>query len=328
MSISSFQQFDIKHAKEVLFYPVITSPTFAKTGVKVIEDIQSRLVIYESTKFDKVTRKRNGCGLPNSSNSFFDVIAKAIEVVDMQAYIEQCADVFYSTIYETSLKKGVDINDLTDTDIEELIQGNMASTVERDLHRILWFGDNTLNNQNYNAFDGWFKRIRFLVSLSSIPNYTISAMTQPSDAYNALLNVYKNQLRSLKSVPNEQKKFLVTRNIYDLYTTYLSTLNGSESAYFNIVNGIQAPTFMGIPVIVMDIWDEYFLADFTNSFNNGRIILHHSENSLYAGMDASSDATTFKAWYSLDDDKYKMLCRYKAGTELGFSENLSVGGFN
>lgn len=327
MSVNTFSQYDGKHAKEVLFYPVINSPTFNKTGVKVIEDIQSRLYIYRSTPLDKITLKRDNCGLPSNSNGSFDINNTPIDVVNMQAYVEQCADVFNKTIYETALKKGVDINDLTDTEVEEVIQTIMATTVERDLHRILWFGDNTLLDINYNAFDGWFKKIGVFVVGNMIVNHAITAMATGTDAYNALLAVHNNQPRSLKAVPNEEKRILVTRNIYDLYTTYLSTLNGSEAAYFNVVNGIQTVTFKGIPVVVMDIWDEYFLSDFPNDFNNGRIILHHAQNSLYAAMDASSDTTTFKTWYSLDDDKYKMLCRYKAGAELGYPVNFSVAGF-
>ena len=323
--VESVVQYEGKSARDLFFAPVISLQNFKDQGIRIFEDIQSKLWLYYSGKLDKVTKLRSGCGWVATGNGV-NIIRKDIPVADMQIQLEQCADEFNQTLWETAKKKGVEINDLTDTEIEAILIQIVTDALSRDLQRQIWFSDTSLvGNNDYNAYDGLFKSIAAGVAGSTVANVAINAMANGTDAYNALLAVYSNQPLEMKGQPN--KKFLITRNIYDLYVTYLSTLNGSEVSYTNVVNGVPTPTFRGIPVVAMDIWDEYFTADFSSDFGNGRIILHVAEQALIVGMDATSDSTQVASWYDLKEDMQYFRCRYKVGTRLHYDEYLSVAGF-
>lgn len=325
--VESVVQYEGKNARELFFAPVIALPSISGSGIKIVEDIQSRLYLYYSSKLDKITKKRDGCGNTLTGNGV-DITRRPIDVTDMEAFLQQCADEFNQTIYETAKKKGVDINDLTDTEIEAILIQIVTDAVARDFARQIWFNDTTLvGNADYNAYNGLFYNITAAVAASTVVNTPISAMATGTDAYNTLLAVYNAQPLAMKSQPTASKRLLVSRNIYDLYVTYLSTINGSEASYTNVVNGVPTPTFLGVPVMAMDVWDEYFLADFPADFNNGRVVMHVIEQGLAVGIDATGDETRVQSWYSIDDDIQKFRVRYKIGTTLHYHEMLSVAGF-
>lgn len=325
--VNSFETYEGKNAGEVFLKPVITTPAIADMGIKVIEDIQSKLYMNFATKLDKVTKKRVGCTSTVTGDGVA-ITRRAITVVDFEVYLEQCADVFDQTVYEAAKKKGVEINDLEGTDIENLLMEILTPTVYRDMLRIAWFGDTSLaGDTDYNAVDGFLELIEDGVTAATIANVVIASMTTGQHAHDELKAVWLNQKNAMKAVSNKDKVFLVDRNIFELYGTFLSTLGTDEISHSNLVNGQEVLKFQGIPVIPMDIWTEYFEADFPNGLGNGRIILAVKDEALVLGVDASSDYTQVKFWYDINDDVNKTRVRYKMGPTLKHHDFLSVAGF-
>jgi hypothetical protein len=324
--VESVATYEGKNAHELFFKPVLDNPAWAEMGIKVIQDIQSRLYIFFSSKLDKITKKRNGCGNEYTGDGV-SITRRPIDVVDMNAMLKQCADEFNQTIYETAKKKGVEINDLTGTEIEKILIQILEPTIYRDLLRQTWFSDTASGDDDYNAYDGLFKLITAGVAGSTIVNNAIAAMTTPAHAYTALNTVWKAQPRVMKKTPKANKVFLVDRAIFDFYSDYLSTIGNDEQSHTNLVTGLDELKFKGVTVIAMDIWDEYFEADFDGELGNGRIVLAVKEEALIVGADAEGDYTKIQVWYDIDDDVTKFRARYKTGPTLKYHEMLSVAGF-
>jgi hypothetical protein len=59
-------------------------------------------------------------------------------------------------------------------------------------------------------------------------------------------------------------QFLVTRSVWEnYYTTLVGVGSVSEQEYLNYLQGIKRLTFRGIPVIPVNLWDQ-FLAETDN----------------------------------------------------------------
>lgn len=324
--IESVVSYEGKHAKELFFTPVISLELWNRQGVKIIDDIQSRLKIYFSGKLDKVTKKRDGCGNTYSGDGVA-ITNRNIDVTDMEVFLKQCSDVFDQTIYEAAKKKGVEINDLEGTEIEAIAIKLIEDAMTRDLIRQSWFNDTSLTgNADYNAYDGWFKLIAAGIAATTITNLPIASMSTGQNAHDAIEAVYNAQSLAMKSQATESKVILVTRNIYDKYVDYLRGL-GADATFNSTINGVGMAKFSGIEVIPMDIWTEYFTADFSSDLGNGRIVMVVKDEALMLGVDAESDYTVVQSWYSIDDDIQKFRVRYKVGPTLKYHEMIVVAGF-
>lgn len=323
--VETVAQYDGQQHLELFVRPSIALASLDKQGIRRFEGVKSKLWLYYSDQLDKLTRLSNGCGW-NPSGNGVDITRKAIDAKPLVVEREQCFDEFLQTAWEYALKNGKDISDFSDTDIAEVLQSIYNPVVARDMQRIMWFGDTTLiGNPAYNMIDGYFRKIQLGIAGSTIVNYTITAMATPADAYNAILAVYNNQPRPMKS--KYDKKILVTRNIYDLYVTYLTTVSGVDGSFTLLMNGLPQVMFRGVEVVCQDIWDDYFIADFPGSYNFGRIVMVTVDEALVAGFDIEDNANWTEYWYERRERQMLYRTQYVMGVELHHHNLLSVGGF-
>jgi hypothetical protein len=325
--VETFDPYEGKDAGEVFFAPVVEHPTWSTVGVNVLADIQSRLFIYFAGRMRKITKKRTGCG-SNITGVGVNVRREPIDVDDLEIMLPQCADIFSKTIYETAKKKGVEINDLTDTEIEDLLKKIVEPAILDDMIRIAWLSDKSLvADGDYNQTDGLFKRIIAGISGGTIVNLPIAAMATPADAVAAIVSVYEAQPLEMIGVSPDQKRILVDRRIYQLYERALATLGTDELSHVNMVNGVKTVAYMGVPIIPMDTWTQNLTADFPGELGNGRIVMHVADEALFIGVDAEGDETIIDFWYEKKDDLNYLRVRYKLGTKLKYHDYIVTAGF-
>ena len=131
---------------------------------------------------------------------------------------------------------------------------------------INWGGNLTtgVDKDYFNILDGLFKQLRAIVALDANVKVTFSGNSQtskaaqlayltPERAYTLLSDMWYKadiKLRQRKS----ECRFYVTQSIADKYEQYLVG-KGIESTYSNLVDGVPALKFNGVPVIPMPMWD-------------------------------------------------------------------------
>lgn len=324
--INTVVTYEGKLAKDLFFAPVLALPQITDQGIKIIEDIQSRLYVFYNSKLDKVTKANPGCSSAVTGTGTA-ITRELIQVTDLEIFLSQCYTVFDQTLYEAARKKGMNIADLTGTEIETLLKDTLLPTIERDMQRIAWLADTSMvGDVDYGMLDGLFVKIAAGVTAGDIENVTTAVVTTPALAFDVLNRVYFNQKDVMKAIPLAQKRFLVTRDIFDNYVQYLSTLGTDEISHTNLVNGISAMKFMGIEVVAMDLWTEYLAADFAAE-DQSRVILLVKDEALVIGVDASSDTTQVDFWYEKKDKLNYTRVDYKLGTFIKHTEFLSVANF-
>lgn len=304
-----------KETMDVLIKPSFQDPAL-NSIFRIMTDIQSTQKMYLLNPVSYLTKAYSGCGLSDPASGV-NITQKTLTTHPLQIYTEECPDVFNNTIFETWKKTGASVNDISGTEIEKIIQKITMDAAIRDAFRIASFGDTTLSDTRYTQLDGLWKLI-----FDNVDSYCIDRIeylpdgTLAADAsLDYLKNLYDNVDNILASVEEGQKHFLVTTQIYNnLLASYESKNGGTEVQFALLTNGTKMLQFRGIDVKPVRSWSTYISADFSNS--NPHRIVYTTKDNWVLGVEKESDMTTFRNWYSMDDDKNYSLLRYRMGLQF------------
>lgn len=297
--------------REVFLDPTVQTPDIQNLFT-IQQRVKSKWQIHTAAALNKVTKADDGCGLSDTGTGI-DITNTTLEVADLEIYLTQCADVFKDEVWETSLRTGTAINDLSGTDIQRnIIQPLISDVAARDMFRILSFGDTGSGDPDINQLDGlWTKMIAgvasYCVQQSSV---SFGATLTDGEALSGLKASYEEAAIVLKQKSNTEKAFYVTGSVFENYQASLETKEGTEAGWKVIQDGVQRLYYRGIEVIPVYAWDETIAAD---GLSNPHRILYTTKANHIAGFDVSRDAMSIKTWYSDDDDIMKYLTRYKMG---------------
>ena len=304
-------------------------------GFQIVEDIQSNKILYKDNYLDKITKKRVGCN--NTETETGNAITSfTLNVVDLQVQLQQCADVFDSTIAETARKKGVDINDLTGTDIETYILEKVATTAARDIYRLVFLGDTTLSDANYTPFDGIYKKVKAGYLAGDGTTYAGTIVANDLIVTNivaTLDRVWEAQSYELKFIPDAEKVMFVEDAVFRAWEKYLSStqFSGVGAQRDVLVNGLNTLSFRGIPMVNTQVISKYLAQDFATGSpatlsTPYRILLTKADNH-YIATDAITDTARVQMWYEPTTDTNYTRLRYKAGYNYAFGELNTFAGW-
>jgi len=194
-----------------------------------------------------------------------------------EVLISECYTELEQTAALYAMKNGVMTADLTDTDYMAIVVEFLSQSIRDFFYRVAWFGDTAAENVTdggqitngvdvdyFTLIDGFWKQLTAGVTANSALGVTIAANAKASkalqmndfttqEAHDTLAAMYYGAPIEMRASGN--MRFLVTQSVADKYQQYLSGL-GIESQYKNLVDGIPALTFAGIPVIPLPIWDK------------------------------------------------------------------------
>jgi hypothetical protein len=306
-------------------------PTIATLGTEVIDAKKEDYILTLHNDLRKITTKRGAaCGLPAPKGNFA-MYTKKLEPVEMQAYNEFCDKELNDTIFAKMKQGGVSAADITPTEFGAILQDVVFDAVAHDLSRVLFLGDTALvGDVDYNQFDGIYKKLKVGTTDANNPVSDAGAVATPTlgNIVDELEKVYQAQSRNLRQVPNNQKRFWVTEEIYEVYAQYLTTV-GVTFNQSRIEQGIEQVTYKGIPLVPL-----YIVSQALNDFATGspltipnpdRIILTKPDQHFIATDYNSS--SILKMWYSDDDDKNKILVRYLADYNFKYGDYSVIAGF-
>lgn len=314
-----------EYVTELFYRPEGDVP--AIEGLYRMMDVVDKKNVYLPASLRKVLRKYTTCGF-SAAGGTLDITDKTITVNRVKANVEECADTWASTIFEEGLKRGVAINDMSNTAIEDIIRRQLDSALRSDIHRICWFGDANDADNDWKQFDGWislfvdasasFETGCFINADST--SFESGDALATDGAYGLMKQMYSAQHESLRAMSN--KKFYVTYTVYDnLMDTYEDTQSGV--GLLRLIEGVNTLTFRGIPVVPVPEWDTN-LADSTNPHYTGsglsigsNLIVLTSPDNLIVGTDVTSTTNEFKIRYADDDnEKLKIISKFKLGVQF------------
>lgn len=179
----------------------------------------------------------------------------------------------------------------------------------------------------FNILDGLFKQLRAIVALDADVKVTIAANSKtskadqlayltPELAYTLLSDMWYKADIKLRQRKGECR-FYVTQSIADKYEQYLVG-KGIESTYSNLVDGVPALKFNGVPVIPMPMWDaniqSYF--DLGDTYDAPHRALLTLKSVIAVGTPSAKAFDEVDVWYDKTSRKNYILCKDKLDAKI------------
>ncbi|GAB2549886.1 hypothetical protein [Spirosoma aerophilum] len=312
--------------------------------MKVVYGVKTRQQVIFAEPLYKITKKDAGCG-QGVNNPGVTRTEKFWEPVDVKAWVDQCWTELKGTIDEAKLKAGNDKSDLTNTQIEKFMLDLLEPAAYSDFLRMAWLGKVAITAAeltagaadvpNYNQVDGIWTKLFAGVAANLIKRTPIAENTNAAGqqdlgtgrAYTILAAVFKNASTVLKQTAKDKKVLFVTRGIYEEYETWLESKDSLESSYAKLQDGQMTLTFRGVPLVIVDIVDQFLDSDFNLAGKvtlPNRVILTVKDN-FQVGVDGdTSDPTAMEVWYERKDEKWNGRLKYKLCTQVAEEKYVSL----
>lgn len=312
---------------DIFFAPEENVPAISEL-YKFIQTVD-KSNIYLPAKLRKIFRKYSTCGF-SAAGGTLNITDKVISTEKIKANVEECVDQFTDTIFAEVLKTGVNVDDLSNTIIDQIIRRQIVNAAKSDIHRMLWFADAADADSDWNQFDGFISL--FLDNSAAIgadcflnldpTAFEASDVLAADGALGAMRQLWGAQSAELRAMDN--KVFYVTHTVADnLRTTYEDTQSSQGLQRLISTNGKEMLSFRGVPVIEVPEWDAN-LADSTNPHYTGsglsigsNLIVYTTPDNLIFGSDVVSPGNEFKFRYNDDDsEKLKVVSKFKLGAQF------------
>lgn len=311
-----------KQANEVIIQPIMEAHAI-ETFFDTRPDITFKEQLALNTTLRRIIRKYTGCGF-SADGDVINVFEKYLEVCKLKVNLEQCAQNIGTSFFVDLMKKGTDIDDLTDTEIQDFIVARVMESLTLDVPELTWFGDTDSVDEFLSSCDGIWKRIfQAIDEYSGQRLYVFGASLGECEALDAMRALYSNAPAELDAQPEGNKQILLTRELYDNYLNCREDACCGDKSWDMLEQGKRQLYFRGIPVYKMTEWTEainFHGLDFPHR------IMYTLKGNLVVGTDAVSSDNSLKFWYDEKDEMNYIKLKMKWGTQMIY-EGLTVVGY-
>jgi hypothetical protein len=238
----------------------------------------------------------------------------------LELIIDMCVDELNDTLMKLSVNCGVDVFDLTRTDIFTFLQDILAKDLKKMVFRHAWFGDVNAANfpvgnltpgidpDFFNVFDGFW--VQFATIYAANPNQLIAlpgntqattalqfSVATPLLMYNAINNLIDSAPCELAEQPD--RILLVTKSVMDRLRRQLQALGTAFQDYKLMTNGIEIAMWDGIPIYSICLWDQWIRAyeSHVTHLNDPHRAVYTTKSNLNIGMACTSLFENINTFY-------------------------------
>jgi hypothetical protein len=232
----------------------------------------------------------------------------------LEIIIDMCVDELNDTLMKLAIKCGVELYDLTKTEIFSFILNILVKDIAKMIFRHVWFGDQNAANTNavpagnitpgvdvtfFNVINGFFQQLAVIYAADPtritafIGNNQISTALQFSVAtpvltYANMNLVIDSALPELAAQPD--RILLVTNSVMQRLRRQLQALGTAFQDYKLMVNGLEFATWDGIRLYSIPLWDQWIRAYENNGvrLNNPHRVIYTTISNLNIGMVCTS----------------------------------------
>lgn len=308
-AITIVQTWETEHVAEVFLQPVFTAESIVDTYA-VDPTVNRSKTITLATELNRIIQKKESCGF--NAVGQLALGEKEITTAACRVNLEQCATVFFDTVFKQNLKRGSDIYDLSGTVLEKTMVDRITTAIGNDIFELCWFGDTGSSTTFFQTFDGWFK----LIEAGGCTKVDISTTGElaSNESVDILREMYKASA-PLRSVKPTDKVFLVTDTVYcNLIETYENL--GLDSGLSRLADGGPL-TFRGIPVEAQLIWDTSIASQ---SLPDPHRVVYTKKENLLIGTDVKNPGSDAKLFLDELDEKFYFKANFDLGVQYLFDE--------
>jgi hypothetical protein len=308
-------------AKNIFLDPIFTDGDLMNL-FEIMPNIKSgsQKMLFAGT-LDNILRQRKGCG--------FDPVAglkmnqRCISVTRVKGETAECFEEFSQTILQELLRSGVEMGDLTGTQIAAIILERLQTAAVRQINMLAFFGDKASGNAAQNIVDGlWTVYLPQLVTQNLTPrvNSTSGTALGAGDAIALFDAVFDGATNELDAFDEGEKVIMTTRQVWEqLKKDYRDNVQGSCCFLEQVENGRERLFYNGIEVMKMARWEGLasqfmgtVLPGVTSNFN---LVLYTHRRNLVLGTNMVSDINRIQTWFDMDSEEY----RTRQAFQLGFN---------
>ena len=320
------------------------------------DDIMANYTVYPNVKFkqniltagslSKIVRSNTGCS--NSDNSgtglttSFEIGDKQIEVANCSVKMSQCWDTFYNEFIVESYQAGINMPDLTGTELAKVIADRVTKGLMSDVVRVMWGGDTASSDVTYSWRDGLFK----LYNAGSVTPVTqavssgtgqtaVGGTLVQDDVMDLLAKLFDSADAKLQQLPASEKKIFVTPNIYNTYygaLTLVAQTGAVDYGHSEAQSGVNYGRlrYRGIEIIPIYEFDT-ILTDLDPAIlqNGGveykNVAVYTAKANIMIGSDVTDPEAQFKMFYDNVSDNMYIRSYFKMGYQYGFNSLVNVG---
>ena len=296
----------------IFFRPFLTGPSAQDLGVRVLSNmpVPTPVQLWDSRL--NILPKHPGKGWTGGAAAH--KYQKTIALNRVKAKLGFSAADYFSLVYEKiATSAGVNMDDLTGTQLEQAETELFRQAVAESIRATMWVGD-TEASTGYNTFDGFLKTIEDCTvaeSFYTLP-YQQSSLNDPAAVIEIFDALWKNADTRVQDGKAEgQLAFFVTSDLYFLYEKYLDA-KGVDAAYVDTVNGRQGLAYHGIPVVDVRLGNYLAGTSLPKSF----CLLTDRRNLVLAVNTSDFPGNEVRMWYNPDEMENRQRALFMAGCDV------------
>jgi len=231
-----------------------------------------------------------------------------------------CVDEVQDTLMRLALGCGIEVFDLTKTQIFEFILGILSSDIEKMIFRHTWFGDQAAANAPgglitagvdvgfFNVINGFFQQLAVIYAADG------DRQTVIAENYLATTNAQLHTMTNLEAlgyldavidaavpelIMQPDRVLLVTHSIFQRAYRALQTLKSGFCDCEILENGFNFIKWDGIPMYSIPLWDQWIMAYENNgvTLNVPNRIIYTTKSNLNIGMACTSLFENVNSFY-------------------------------
>lgn len=274
---------------------------------------------------------------------------KSWSMGDYSIPIKICAEAWRKTVADYALKKGTELDDMTNSEIiEKILMPLISRAYDEALWRMSWFGDKNAKLQSaggvlkagtdvnlFKMCDGLWKRLATIIAANSAQQTTIAANSAASYALQksgintagVAVGIIESMLADADGrIFNNGGKLLMTNSFFqalrkDYNNTYKQTI-----PFENVSRGVSISQYDGIQILVFNEWDQIIkqYEDDGTKLNNPHRVVYANPENLLIGTEDSKMIADLDLWFDKTDRQNYLYAASNIDTLVAEDELVQV----
>jgi hypothetical protein len=345
------------YASKILLEPMFHSDDIMR-NYTIYPNVKYKQNILMAPSLKSITALNSGCVANTCVGTQFTVTKKTITVENVSVKQTQCWDEFKSEVIVESYKNGINMPDLSGTQLAQVIIDRVRNGISNDMIRNMWAGMATLpavadcTYQSMGAglwdlldADANFANAGALQRVTgggAAADYNVVGGTIAIVDVALLLDkAFASAPSELQQVEASAKRMFVTPNVYNAYYASLTLVAQAGAVDYGHSEAQAGKTrlfYRGIEVVAMYEWDTALTArtgaDLPGIFTvvdsagaafqatNG--VIYTATSNLFIGTDVTAPENELKMFYDEASDNMLIRSYFTMGFQYGWT-NLIYG---
>tara|TARA_R100000951_G_C2648050_1_gene183310 strand:+ start:2241 stop:3344 length:1104 start_codon:yes stop_codon:yes gene_type:complete len=347
-----------KFASKILLEPMFTSDNIMG-NYRIYPNVKYKQNLMLAPKLQGITAVNDACGANTGCTpDGFTIAPKVITVENTSVKQEQCWDEFKSQVIVESYRNGVDMADLSGTELADAIINRTRDGIKHDLVRNMWAGDSgaEVADCSYKSMgDGLWEALSVgtaingatqlrevtAVSTDAANLIAVGSAIDPADAVLLLQTVFDTAPAELQQVPASEKRIFVTPNIYNAYygsLTTIATAGAVDYGHSEAQSGVnyERLRYRGVELVAMYEWDEALTAltgadlpplftAATEGIQATQGCIYGAKDNFFIGTNVSAPENELKMFYDEVSEKMYIRSAFTMGFQYGWDSLVNGG---